>query len=724
MDQVLDSIKIPFAQLATRKNLDDALTEEQSTAVGKLVKQGYTRDRESRAEWEKRNKESYKLALQVSEHKTFPWEGASNVKFPLLTISTLQFAARAYATLVNGPDIVKCRTVGDDADGEKRQRANRVSQHMSYQLLEEDETWEEETDKLLMTVPIIGCSFKKNYRDPVKRHPVGEHVTAFDLVLNYWAKSVQDCERKTHRYYLYDREVRERQLLGVYTDVGLGRAQKEPDPGQEDLTGKDQRQGIADLSYDSKTPRLILEQHCYFDFDGDGYEEPYVVTVDYSSGKVLRIVNRFRKVKTEQQLKIEALTKRLKESQSATEVASLQGQIRKFQEQDPTIVKIDAVEYFTAYTFIPSPDGGVYGLGFGALLGPVNQAVDTLINELVDAGKLQNQSSGFIGRGARIQGGRMRFDFGEWKRVNVSGATLRESIVPLPVNQPSAVLFQLLGLLIDYGQRITSVTDVLQGQPVGQNTPAYTSQQMLQQGMAVFAGIFKRIYRAMREEFRKVYYLNRMYLDPMEYFQVLDGPDQQIYQKDYLGDPADIRPAADPNAILGEEKNRQSMFLAERSQMVPGYNGAAVELKLLEAQGISDVETLFPVDKQGQPVIKPPPPPEFQVKILEEQRRTLEGQVRGENDSKEADADMLVAQADVELKNAQTIKVYAEAGVIDKEVMLREAEVFIKRMAEQNKALKTMAEGVVKREANRIADRRLAQKPGNGGAAANPSGTA
>lgn len=717
MDAVLSSIKIPFGQLAARKNLDEAMTEEQSAKIGQMVKQGYVRDRESRSEWEKRNKASYKLALQVTEAKTFPWEGASNVKFPLLTISTLQFAARAYATLIRGPDIVKCRTVGEDGDGKKRQRANRIAQHMSYQLLEEDETWEEEHDKLLMTVPIIGSSFTKNYRDPVKRHPVGEHVTAFDLVMNYHAKSVQDCERKTHRYYFTDREVRERQLLGVYTDVSLGRAQKEPDPGQEDLTGKDQRQGIADLQYDDKTPRLILEQHCYFDFDGDGYDEPYVVTVDYSSGKVLRIVNRFRKVKTEQQLKIEALTTRLKEAQSATEVANLQGQIRKFNEQDPIIVKIDAVEYFTAFTFIPSPDGGVYGLGFGALLGPVNEAVDTLINELVDAGKLQNQSSGFIGRGARIQGGRMRFDFGEWKRVNVSGATLRDSIVPLPVNQPSAVLFQLLGLLIDYGQRITSVTDVLQGQPVGQNTPAYTSQQMLQQGMAVFAGIFKRIYRAMREEFRKVYYLNRQYLDPMEYFQVLDGQNQQIYQEDYQGDPSDIRPAADPNAILGEEKNRQSMFLAERSSMVPGYNTPAVELKLLEAQGISDVETIFPVDEQGQPQIKPPPAPEFQVKILEEQRRTLEGQTRGENDSKKADATIMVAQADVELKNAQTMKVYAEAGAIDKELLIKEAEVAIKRMGEQNKALKTMADGVAKRESNRIADRGMAQKSGNGSAA-------
>jgi hypothetical protein len=151
--------------------------------------------------------------------------------------------------------------------------------------------------------------------------------------------------------------------------------------------------------------------------------------------------------------------------------------------------------------------------------------------------------------------------------------------------------------------------------------------------------------------------------------------------------------------------------------MVPGYNTPAVELKLLEAQGISDVETIFPVDAQGQPQIKPPPAPEFQVKILEEQRRTLEGQTRGENDSKKADATIMVAQADIELKNAQTMKVYAEAGAIDRELLIKEAEVAIKRMGEQNKALKTMADGVAKRESNRIADRGMAQKSGNGSAA-------
>lgn len=722
MDQILESIKLPFAKLATRGNLDELLTPEQSDVVGKYVKQGYVNDRQSRSEWEKRNKQSYKLALQVAEHKTFPWEGASNVKFPLLTISTLQFAARAYSTLIRGPDLVKCRAVGHDDDGSKRKRANRVSQHMSYQLLEQDETWEEEHDKLLMTVPIIGSSYIKTYRHPLKQHPVGEHVLAFDLVMNYWAKSVTDCERKTHRYYLYDREVREQQLLGVYTDVSLGRAAREPDYAEADSTGKNERQGLAEPQYDEKAPRLILEQHCYFDFDGDGYEEPYVITLDYSSGKVLRIVNRFRKVKTEQQLKIEAATQRLKEARSATEVERLQGQIRKLRDQEPVIVKIEPVEYFTAYTFIPSPDGGVYGLGFGALLGPVNEAVDTLINELVDAGKLQNQSSGFIGRGARIQGGRMRFDWGEWKRVNVSGATLRESIVPLPVNAPSPVLFQLLGLLIDYGQRITSVTDVLQGQPVGQNTPAYTSQQMLQQGMAVFAGIFKRIYRALRDEFRKVYYLNRLYLSPEEYFSVLDGQDQTIYQQDYRGDPNDIKPAADPNAILGEEKNRQSLFLAERAGTVPGYNMAAVELKLLDAQNISDIDTLFPVDENGQPVIKPPTPPEFQVEILKEQRQTLEGQVRGENDTKKADAAVMTAQAQVELANAQTIKVYAEAGAIDQELARQEAELAVKRMKVQVDAMKAMLDGVNQSESNRIANRGVDAKSGNGSAAANTSG--
>lgn len=664
MAGALESIKLPFTVLQQSENIDAELTREQSAAVGYRVKDGYDTDRQSRREWEKQYQNAQKLALQVSEKKTWPWENAANIKFPLLTVATLQFSARAYSAMLKGPDIVRCKVVGADPMGAKRSRATRVAAHMSYQMLEECEPWEEEHDRLLMTVPIIGCSFIKTYYDPATEKNYGEHVLANDLVVNYHARSLETAERKTHRFYLYPREIRERQLAGLYSPVELtGSTLPEERP-------EDQRQGTAPPPADINSPREFLEQHCFFDFDGDGYPEPYIVTIDRETAKVMRIVNRFGEVTSEQSVQAEKIAKigmalaeqAMNPAEAGRIIESAQSQAAMLMQEEPSILKIEPVEYFTKFSFIPASDGGFYDLGFGALLGPINESVNSIINQLVDSGTLQNMQGGFIGKGANIKGGSIRFTPGEWKRVAVAGATLRESIVPVPVGTPSPVLFQLLGLLIQYGERIASVTEAMTGENVGQNTPAYNMQSMLTQGMAVFSGIFKRLYRSFRDEYRKWYMLNAKYLKDDRYFQIMDGPDRQVLASDYRGDPTDIRPAADPNAALAEEKLRQAMLLAQRSGTVPGYDMTQVELRILEASGIGDVQEVFPTAPDPQTgkivaVIPPPQNPEIEMKREEERRRVLEASSRAKVDA-----------AQVELINAQTIKLITETGAIDQKL--------------------------------------------------------
>ena len=146
------------------------MEEQDLYTVGYHVWKGFEADKESRSAWEKRTEESMKLALQVAEAKSFPWPGASNVKFPLVTIAALQFHARSYPVLINGETPVQCRVIGDDPTGQKDARAHRVSQHMSYQILEEDLNWEAEMDRVLISQPIVGCAFKKSYFDPILKH--------------------------------------------------------------------------------------------------------------------------------------------------------------------------------------------------------------------------------------------------------------------------------------------------------------------------------------------------------------------------------------------------------------------------------------------------------------------------------------------------------------------------------------------------------------------------
>ena len=576
-------IKIKLEKILSTDNLAEELTNEELNHISGLVKEGYDVDVRSRKEWEERMQMAMKLALQVLEHKSFPWPNCSNVKFPLITVAALQFSSRAYPALISDNRVVKMKVVGADPDGSKLARAEAISQHMSYQILEQDEAWEEEMDRLLIAVPIMGCAFKKSYFDSYRGHNVSECVHAWDLVIDYYARSIDTASRVTHEVYRTPNEIKERMRGGMFLEFSLDQnviTQNENEKTRDEIRGRTQ-------TSDSTSSHKLLEQHTWLDLDGDDYAEPYVVTYHVATGKICRIVRRFEE---------ENITYR-----------------------GDRVVKIDAHRYFTKYGFIPSPDGGFYDLGFGALLGPINESVNTAINQLFDAGTMATTGGGFLGRGIRLRGGKLSFAPNEWKKVEQTGDDLRRNIVPLPVRDPSQVLFQLLGLLIQYGERIGSVSDMMAGESPGQNQPATTSMAVLDQGMKVFSGIFKRIFRSMKEEFRKLYVLNQKFLNPEEYFEIMDtGETGEIGLDDYKsGDPNDIKPAADPNMIHDSQRLMQAEALAARSASVPGYNQAAVEKRYLAAMQVPDIQEVFPVDEQGNPMIQPPPNPEIQTKMAE-----------------------------------------------------------------------------------------------------------
>jgi len=721
----MDDIKLKLDRLQDADNINDLLTEEQSKKIGARVRDNFDADKSSRQRWEKSMDEAVKLALQITEPKTYPWPDSSNVKFPLITIASMQFAARAYPALVKAPDLVKFRVQGKD-DGLKASRAERISSHMSYQLLEEDEPWEENMDRALLALPILGCVFKKSYYDKIKGHNCSSAVLPKNLVVHYYAKSIEECERKTEVFQLSSREIKERQLRGLYTEHENLAAPSLPEPDDAD-----KRQGIQAPFNDTDRPRTLLEQHCYLDLDGDDYKEPYVVTVDKDTGKVFRIVNRFDKVTTEQSVKINEIQKRIRAlaeglpqeptpenqmilQQAEGTIQRMQQEVEMLASQKPKVLKIDAVEYYTKYSFIPSPDGGFYDLGFGALLSPLNDSVNTLINQLIDSGSMNNASSGFIGRGARIKGGKVRFAPNEWKRVNVSGQNLRDSIVPLPVNPPSPVLFQLLSLLISYAERVGSVTDAMVGENPGQNTPAYNMSAMLEQGLQVFNGIFKRVYRSMRSEFRKLYKLNSIYLDNEAYFSYHDS-DTKILRTDYTADPKDLIPAADPNAFSNKEKTQKSMMISERAGMVPGYNQIVVEKRWLSAIEAPDAEELYPTRMNEETgavelVFPPQPDPDLELKKAEEQRKGIEGKIRAEVSVAEAEAKMMVAEA-------QVMKIMADAAGVEDKSLVERMQMQLDDMISKREALVAITIAGMKQDSEREktdASKQIANQRGAG----------
>lgn len=559
-------------------NLAKELDEELLVKIGDYVYQGYQTDVKSLGNWEENLEKWTKAALQVVDQKTFPWPNASNVKFPLLATAAMQFNARAYPTLVPASGkIVSCKTVGADPDGEKHKRAQRVSTHMSYQLIEEMEDWEDDQDKLLAILPIAGTCFKKTYWESEKQKNCSKLVLPRDLVINYWAKSIDDVERKTHRIEMSKRIVKEKQLNGIFLDVDL------QEPSNENLdTNKVNSADLQIPNVDDTTPYLILEQHTYYDLDEDGYPEPYIITIEAMSKKVLRIVARFypEGVQTN---------------------------------EDGDITSIKAIEYFTKYGFIPNPDGGFYDIGFGRLLGPINESVDTLINQLVDAGSLSNLQSGFIGKGLRIRMGEAKFAPGEWKAVNATGDDLKKQIFPLPLREPSNVLFQLLELLIRSGKELASVAEIFVGKMPGQNTPATTTMASIEQGMKIFTAVYKRVYRSMTKEFRKLYNLNKIYLDPQTIIEVLDEP---IPDSDYKGPEEDIKPAADPSAASQQEKLQKIQAVGNMLQLGT-INPMAFTTEMLNILEIPNPEKFV-----MQPQPKPDPKAqELQMKAQMEEKK-------------------------------------------------------------------------------------------------------
>lgn len=558
-------------------NLTGKFNPEDLARIGEWVHAGYERDKFSRIRWEQRMEAAMNLALQVQEAKNWPWPDCSNIAFPLITIAALQFHSRAYPMIVQGSQIVRYKVWGAGTP-QDAQRALRIGTFMSWQLLEEDEDWEEQHDRMLIQLPIVGCAFKKSYYNG--EHNDSELVSAFDLVVDYWAKSIEGAARKTHVIPLSRNEVWEKIARGIFRDVREESWFQSPAqyPVSEQEVRRDNRVGENVPPADETTPFQFLEQHCLLDLDQDGYAEPYIITVEASSRCVVRIVSRIENFETD----VERNSK-------------------------GEIVRIRPWEYFTKYGFIPSPDGGIYDLGFGVLLGPLNESVNSILNQLVDAGTLNNLGGGFLARGVKVRGGVYNVAPFQWARVDSTGDDLRKGIFPLPTKEPSAVLFQLLGMLINYTERISGATDMLVGQNPGQNTPAETSRTMVEQGMKVYSNIFKRIWRGMKGEFKKLYELNALYLPDSRAF----GEDR-ISKTDFIGGSSNVTPVADPNITSESLRMWQAQAVKQSAMMTPGYDIPAVELEYLRALKVESPERIYP----GPGKVPPLPNPKVQVEQM------------------------------------------------------------------------------------------------------------
>jgi chaperonin GroES len=521
-----------------------------------------------------------------------------------------------------------------------------------------------------MTEPLLGCSFEKSYFNG--EHNVNEHVTPEYFVVDYYTKSLDECRRQTHIIPKHKNQVIEKMRLGEWVEYDISEKHAEQDKS-EMSNAMDEARGVVEPDCNEDTPFTVIEQHCYLDLDDDGYDEPYIVTVLKDTAEVLRIVPRF---------------------QPENVMFNQRGQVAK--------IKPDT--YFTKFGFIPSPDGGFYDIGFGILLSPMNESVNTIINQLIDAGTLSNLQSGFISKNVRIADGRAQFTPGEWKHVHATGDDLRKGIMPLPVREPSQTLMALLGVLIEAGQKIGSVSEMMMGENPGQNQPAMTTMNVLEQGLKVYSAIIKRNHRSLKAMFRKMYKLNALYLNPEEYFEVVDeqppqGEGQEnaeqgvVYQQDYFGDPKDITPVSDPSIVSDAQRLAKAETVLGRAQANPVmYNLHEAERRYLEAIQEPGIDSLLLPQDQ----IQPPVDEEMELKKAEFEHKKVMDQFNTELNAQETVVNIRKKQADIEVQIASTEnmadKLMLEEYKAVNDIELRRAELIIETMRVKNEGKKNVNE--------------------------------
>lgn len=627
-------------------NIAESLSDTKLAEIGARVYDDYQIDRKSRKDWEDKNKRMFKLAKLVAERKQWAGRDIHSIKYPLIAGAALQFNSRSLPELIKDGRAVKAKVLGFDPDGLKAARGERVATHMSVQLQEFVPGWEEGMDYLLIYAPIVGSGFKKTYQCEVNDTVMSEFVMAENLVVDYWAPDIEKARRVTEIVQISQNEIIERMRSGRYIEFDI------KDLGSTSPEEDDHIQGE-----DEDAPQVLLEQHRYLDLDDDGYAEPYIVLIHRDTQKVLRISARFD-----------------------IDTVSF--------DDDGRVVRIPPVHYYTRYLFIPDPEGGFYGMGFGSLLWPLNEAINAIIDQLLDAGMNANRGGGFLGGDLQLgrnrgQHGNIQVAPGEWVPVKSRGIDIKQNIVPLPLAEPSMVLFQLLGFLVDAGKELAAQVDILSGQSPGTHVPAQSTLALIEQGLKVYGAIMKRVHRGLKAEYAKIRRLNWLYLPDEDYRIALDGG-EAAGKADYRSGDLDIVPVSDPNAATDISRMMKSQALMGMLNM--GLNDFAIKRRALEAMDIENVNELLPPESQQMS-----PAEELEMALKQAELQKIQAdialvQAKIQTEGGKAQNAGVKAAFDAEKLKMEKARIMNEAVGKQEEVRIRKAEIMMKGSQAAEKA--------------------------------------
>ena len=542
-------------------NLAETMDERILKSMASELVQEYKKDKGSRKEWE----ETYIRGLDLLGTKytdvTRPFKGASNVTHPLLAEAVTQFQAQAYKELLPSDGPVRTQVVGLNTP-QYEQQADRVKEYLNYLLMEEMEEYTTDMDQMLFYLPLAGSTFKKIYYDAMLARPVSKFIPAEDLVVPYYATDLKDCERITHVIKMTQNDVTKKMAAGFYRDIELTKSDTTEDGLQKKMqelegvkkTGQDYIHNILEMHVD-----LNLDEYGDFDDKAKKVKIPYIVTIDEGSSEILSIYRNYK----------------------------------------PGDLGYTRIEYFVHYKFLPGL--GFYGFGLTHMIGGLSLAATQSLRQLIDAGTLKNLPAGFKSRGIRVRDDDQPIQPGEFRDVDAPGGNIKDQFFNLPFTEPSTTLFQLLGFVVQAGQKFAATTDSATGNDL-QNRAVGTTIALLERGSRVMSGVHKRCYYAMRLEFKVLARICAEFLPPEYPYDVYGGP-RQIKSTDF-DNRVDILPVADPNIMSMAQRVTLAQTQLQIAQTNPQiHNIHEAYRRVYEALGTKQIETLLkPAPKQPEPM--------------------------------------------------------------------------------------------------------------------------
>ena len=541
-------------------NLADILPDDVLDPLGSELKNNYTDYKMSRKDWEQSYMEGLDLLGFKYNNRTEPFQGASGATHPVLAEAVTQFQSTAYKELLPSDGPVRTQVLGV-ATPQKEQQAQRVKDFMNYQIMDQMQEYEPEFDQMLFHLPLAGSAFKKVYYDDLLGRAVSKFVPADDLIVPYTATSLDDAEAIIHTVKISENDLRKQQVAGFYSDIELST----PAVVEDKLRAKEKE--LEGTTKTGKPDDMYTLLECHVNLDLEGFEDngpdgeptgiklPYIVTIEEGTTKVLSIR-------------------------------------RNYAAED---AKKKKIQYFVHFKFLPGL--GFYGFGLIHMIGGLSRTATTALRQLLDAGTLSNLPAGFKQRGVRVRDEASPIQPGEFKDVDAPGGSLRDAFYPLPYKEPSQTLLQLMGIVVQAGQRFASISEMQIGEG-NSNAAVGTTVALLERGSKVMSAIHKRLYTGLKKEFRILSRIIATYLPPIYPYDVVGGQ-RQIKQTDF-DERIDIVPVADPNIFSMSQRitlAQTELQLATSNPQI--HNLYAVYRDMYSALGVKNIDQILP----------PPPPP-------------------------------------------------------------------------------------------------------------------